>query len=367
MSKSPKKDRMSNIELLRIFAIMGVIILHYNNSEIGGGIAFAEPKRINLYFLYLFESLSICAVDLFYMISGYFMTNSYERRIKKPMQLLIQVVLFNLLWYLISGIRHSDVITIKGIIGRMIPANYFVIFYCVIWFLSPYINKLMDVISVKESRKMIILLGAIFSVYCTIVQGASNFIGDQIIGLDSIGMYGSQNGYNIVNFMFVYMIGAYIRRYYDTKTTEIRKLLYMFMVNTAIITAWSILERELFQTLNATTTAWIYCNPLVILNAALLLMIFVKLDFGVNRLINWFSSGVFSVFLLHGYFITHIGIEKAVRSNVLLMIMHMVLSTICIFVICTIVDHCYKKISKPILDAILNRFDPEIVNLKDLS
>lgn len=32
-----KRDRESNIELLRILAMLGVIILHYNNRDIGGG------------------------------------------------------------------------------------------------------------------------------------------------------------------------------------------------------------------------------------------------------------------------------------------------------------------------------------------
>lgn len=31
-----KKDRESNIELLRILAMIGVILLHYNNPTIGG-------------------------------------------------------------------------------------------------------------------------------------------------------------------------------------------------------------------------------------------------------------------------------------------------------------------------------------------
>ena len=30
-----KKERQSNIELLRILAIMGVIVLHYNNLKVG--------------------------------------------------------------------------------------------------------------------------------------------------------------------------------------------------------------------------------------------------------------------------------------------------------------------------------------------
>ena len=31
-----KKERQSNIELLRVLAIVGVVILHYNNPTIGG-------------------------------------------------------------------------------------------------------------------------------------------------------------------------------------------------------------------------------------------------------------------------------------------------------------------------------------------
>lgn len=31
-----RRDRESNIELLRILAMLGVIILHYNNPYIGG-------------------------------------------------------------------------------------------------------------------------------------------------------------------------------------------------------------------------------------------------------------------------------------------------------------------------------------------
>ena len=36
--------RRSNIELLRILAACGVIILHYNNPNIGGSIDGRDPK-----------------------------------------------------------------------------------------------------------------------------------------------------------------------------------------------------------------------------------------------------------------------------------------------------------------------------------
>ena len=42
------KQRQSNIELLRILAILGVILLHYNNDSSGGGFRFVEPGSLNL-------------------------------------------------------------------------------------------------------------------------------------------------------------------------------------------------------------------------------------------------------------------------------------------------------------------------------
>lgn len=78
-----KVERQSNIELLRIFAMIGVIILHYISSpghileniiEMGG----------QYYPIALVNSVCVCAVDLFIFISGYFMWMSTEVSIKKP-------------------------------------------------------------------------------------------------------------------------------------------------------------------------------------------------------------------------------------------------------------------------------------------
>ena len=44
-----KAKRQSNIELLRIMTMCGVIVLHYNNATIGEGLAYAQG--INLVIL----------------------------------------------------------------------------------------------------------------------------------------------------------------------------------------------------------------------------------------------------------------------------------------------------------------------------
>ena len=74
--------RQSNVELLRIMAMIGVIVLHY----------IAEPGEIlanvtiggKIYGIALINSICVCAVDLFIFISGYFMWKANVISIKKP-------------------------------------------------------------------------------------------------------------------------------------------------------------------------------------------------------------------------------------------------------------------------------------------
>lgn len=48
------KPRESGIELLRIFTMFGVIILHYNNPSIGG--ALSLTYGVNKYILYFWKA-----------------------------------------------------------------------------------------------------------------------------------------------------------------------------------------------------------------------------------------------------------------------------------------------------------------------
>ena len=91
-----KQVRESNIELLRIFAMLGVVILHYNNASIGKGFAYVAPNSWNQAILLGLEGLFVCAVDLFLLITGYFSVSSQKRNPTKAAALLIQVVAFQM-------------------------------------------------------------------------------------------------------------------------------------------------------------------------------------------------------------------------------------------------------------------------------
>lgn len=67
-----EKLRNSNIELLRIFALYGVLILHYMHN--GGGCGFAIDSIANgieTPFFIILRALFMQSADLFFIISGY--------------------------------------------------------------------------------------------------------------------------------------------------------------------------------------------------------------------------------------------------------------------------------------------------------
>ena len=86
------KARESGIELLRILAAAGVVFSHYCNE---GGIFSDSIGGGNYLILSLIRSFTISSVDIFVLITGYFLCTTNKRSIGKPLGLLLQVVFYN--------------------------------------------------------------------------------------------------------------------------------------------------------------------------------------------------------------------------------------------------------------------------------
>ena len=356
-----KKERQSNIELLRILAIMGVIILHYNNPVIGGGIAYAQKGSLNFYILYGLESVFICAVDLFILISGYFMCESKRRNLWKPIELIVQVMLFNEAIYLMRAALHTVPFSIKSAVMALIPANYFVILYCVVFLISPFLNVLIEELSEKSFRTFVLLSVLLFSVVATVVDVLGELRGQEFKGLSTVGLYGSQWGYSIVNFILMYLIGAYLRKGKSKIVEwEIRKLCLCLIADVALIVVWARVNDK--TGFFAERSAWEYCNPLIIFEAVIIFILFGRINLGINKVINGLAEGAFSVFLLHQVFIPHLQIKKFVTGNTILMLLHIHGCAIIIYLLCW----CVHKVYHLITDPIFNRFSSKHMIMLDV-
>lgn len=345
------KERSSNIELLRIVLMLGIIILHYN------GKAMLYSSGINKIVIYFLESIFVCAVDLFILITGYFMFKTDKRTFDKPIRLLVQVVSFKIVIYGLRVLIGKVDFSIKHIVGSIIPANYFVILYIALYFVSPYINIVISSLDFKCTKKLLIILIIIFSVYPTFVDIFSEITGKKFDGLSTIGRYGSQYGYTIINFLLMYTIGAFIKKYDDynkaSLSTVNHKLTpYIYIICLIILTFWGYLYNYSKEVSAMSQSVWEYCNPIVILLAVLTFYFFKNLKIKNNKFINELAKGSFTVFLLHGIFLSKLNIEKYVTGNTAIMIIHIISSAIGIYLICWLVYEIYSHITNPIFKLI---------------
>lgn len=158
----------------------------------GGGYLFASG--INKLVLYYVESVFICAVDLFMLITGYFMCANNIRCMKKPVELIFQVIFFSAGSYIARVLLGQSDFSIVHFLGKFVPSNYFVVLYIVTFIVSPAINVLLYNLSYKAANCMLIVFMILFSVWPTMVDILSEITSKEWIGLSSIGAYGSQWG-----------------------------------------------------------------------------------------------------------------------------------------------------------------------------
>lgn len=313
----------------------------------GGALALVKESRMKWITLLIMESLLANAVNLFMMISGYFLCESNKRNLWKPIELIVQTMLMKGLLQITGAIVHKETISLSFFVGAFIPNNYFVILYCSVFIVSPYVNMLMWRLSAKGIKRMIIILMTVFCAYPTLVDAVGNVTGANTSGLSSIGLYGSQWGYTIVNFMLMYTVGAYIKKEdFRLKRLKIWQLISCLIVIAIVLAIWS-------QTIDknssfVASTAWEYCNPFVVLEAMLILILFNKIHIGSSKAINSLAKGAFTVYLVHATLLNHIDIERFVTKGYLMMLGHIVLSAIGIYMICYIVYLIYTIITKRI-------------------
>ena len=174
----------------------------------------------------------------------------------------------------------------------------------------------------------------------------------QYVGLSSVGMYGSQWGYSIVNFSLMYIIGAYLRVHPDM-SSRVKHGVRIF-VGVIMLTVWALVNNEIgFET---ERSAWEYCNPLVIFMAVEIFKMFSKTNIGQIKLINQLAGASFIVYLLHNKFLKFLHIPQFVSEMPIVMILHIIISVVIIYAICLIIYHVYKKTIAEILRVIYNRF-----------
>lgn len=340
------KSRNSSIELLRILAACAVVVLHYNGM--GGALKYSSGLSHEL--LVVLECFCVCAVDLFVMISGYFLCMTYKRTWDKPIYLLLVLSIIVSASYILKSLNNDfNVLTL--IHALIPPKNYFVVLYLTLYIISPAINMVLTNLSAKGRTTLLIVLMLLFSVYPTIIDSYQMVIDAQPMGTSTVGAWGQQHGYTIVGFSLFYTIGAWIRmnniRIYMPKS--LNALLVLFIL--CCIYGWFKLEEIVcakdLSLIDYNSLS--YANPLVISLASLLLIFFSNIQMN-SKVINSLAKAAFVCYIFHLNVMPYLRINLFASIGGGKLFLHLIISLIIIYliswVICSIIDILFAPLKR---------------------
>ena len=364
-----RAKRHSNIELLRIAAAAGVVILHYNNPGIGGGFAAVKDGSLNQFVMVSFEAVFICAVNLFVLITGYFLRNTSRRDLLKPVKLLTMYAAFELAACLINELPKGGPISLSTFFSYFTPSYWFVFVYVALYLISPFINMMWDHLSRSGKITLLVLSIVLFSVYPTIWETVTFLSGTRIWGEDKIsfygisqgvsplGLFGSGAGYTIVNFVLLYLIGCYLRdREDDGVRTGSGKLLILLLLNVLVIIGWTYAEFAVSGAPINATTGWNYENPFVISEAVLVFLVFQNMKPGNNRVINALAAAAFPTYLIHMNILGYFRITDFVKAGTPILILHILCSAAVIYLLSFVICKLYDLITEPVFKRISGKW-----------
>jgi|GEM_PF-129239 Uncharacterized protein conserved in bacteria len=282
-----KTERDSNLELLRIVAMIFIVLHHFivhgcQLAELNSRHPTIFPKNdFTLSAILLTcNAFFIVGVNVFILISGY-----YSIKIKwKTIFSLLAVCLF----YDYAQMYVSDLLTSDhfewhfGPVYRIfIRSGWFITCYMALMFLSPILNKAIDHFSDRE--KIYVLLGL-----CLLNLWFGFHLRADLI---------NDTGYKLMQFIFIYYIGRCLNNFEDRIKWNVFKSVGGYIV-CSLVLAGIVLHYFHEKQFNDLWMQFNYNNPLVVLSSVFLFWTFRNLQIR-SKIINWCSSSVLAVYLIH--------------------------------------------------------------------
>lgn len=279
---SAKTVRDSNFELLRIIVMAMVIYLHVTQFGVEYYVNVPEYfSPINLFLYHFVRSLAIIAVPTYVLISGYYLASS-TFKIGKLIKLFFEVSFISVAVYLLcvmagyvdfdpSELLYSSLSIFTG-------EFWFVTVYFVMYAIFPYLNRMLDNLTQKEHFQYLILGFLIINIW------------QFFYPLEIIGVF---RGYSLLNFIYIYSIGNYIRKY-GFLFKELNKYAYLAIY----ILVGAVNGLLIYTTGNVWDVLYAYHSALILTMTYCLFMFFKQITLK-SQFINFVASYVFGVYLIH--------------------------------------------------------------------
>lgn len=292
-----KKERLINIEILRIIAMVFVVLLHY----LGKGstlLAWGDPAfGVNTWIAWGLEAFALVAVNVYVIISGYFLVES-DFKINRIIKLWFQIFFYSAgIWllFLALGMVPADFSGGYWISMFLLPVTsghyWFASTYIFVCLIAPFLSVAARKMSKRQLQTCIVVLLILFSRVWRIVLPMSTPLDDR--------------GYGIFWFATLFMIASYIRLYVPINGKWIKPFLVYVISSVLLFLSLPVL---------GTVTVFVgkmekyyrvffeYNAPFTIIGAIALFLAFRNMNIKAEKLgkvIRLISGATFGVYLIH--------------------------------------------------------------------
>lgn len=323
-------NRNYGIDLLRLVAMFMVVILHV----LGQGGILSEAVRTQYVMAWFLEIVSYCAVNCYAIISGYVCYCDTQKiyNYKRFLSFWFQVFIYSFGITLIAFILNPNAIGIRALLLSLFPIAskqyWYASAYAGLFFVIPWINKLLQSCNQKECSRLVLMLSTVFMLYGTL----ANKLGD---------CFSLNGGYSFIWLMILYIVGAWIKK--CNIQTYINKKILMTGIIGSIILTWIL---KILFVENAFANLFIsYTSITIIYIAFAFVVIFSKLQLGnyIKKVIKFFSPAAFGVYLIHthpiiwGHFMAG-SFTWILHSSHWLFVIEILISALCIFICCLLIE-----------------------------
>lgn len=285
-----KEERNSAFEILRIIAIIFIIAHHFS---IHGGFDFSGLENSSLIlanktWISFITQLGGVGVNLFVLISAFFLADNNKFKVKKILYILIEMIVFSLIISVIFLILNKASFSLAVIKSIAFPFGsstwWFMTSYILLYILSPFLNLGIKAMSKKMHFIFMILFIVIWSFLPTFLSLQYGF---------------SKFGW----FLTLHLIAAYFKKY--NVSIKIKPLLGI-LLSAGIFVFWFLISfgfNLLFNSGNY--LVWFDLkdlNNFVQVSATLILFLsFKNLHIKSNNAINVIASTTLAIYLFHDH------------------------------------------------------------------
>lgn len=344
---SKKKVRESNIELLRILVMIGIVFCHIATKEIFVySYNTISINRLWIQFLTMFGNVgNVCYI----LITGYFLIKKNNFEIKHILKIWLQIFFYSFLISLLFYVcrRGSLIVVLKSLMPISMDFWWFASIYFVLYLLSPYINKFLLSLNKKEYQSFLILILVLWSFLPVFIPS----------------LYSANE---LIFFIMIYIIGAYLGKYKENfviKDNSFLKLSLLFLIIlylSAVVMDLVGLKYQIFAT--KFNHFWYMHQFPMLITCIFIFLGFKNLKIKNSKLINKIAATTFGIYLIHEHplikirlndFLTNLHIENSIYLIPITLFLGLA-----IFVICSLIDLLRIKIfNSKIINKLLEKME----------